>query len=141
MSGGVVQRPVLMSATLAFIMAMQLAGITVDIMDNSATERACQAQVVYGLAGCYLPASDTIILNTRYRWLWPTVVPHEYAHRVTVREHLENELSRYFMDEEHMAESYSVYWNNPAQYRREHPAQAAWFAERFAFVSFSPPGE
>lgn len=116
---------------LPILLALQISGATLMVSVDATIEADCGVEAVYGLAGCYIPASDTIIVNSTYEWLWPETIPHEYAHRTVVREKLLREIPLYFVSEEAMAEEFAVYWHSSGSYSLRQPVQAAWFREHF----------
>ena len=116
---------------LPILLALQLASTSIIVSMDDTIEVDCGIKMDYGLAGCYISSSDTIILNSKYKWLWPETIPHEYAHRTVIKKNLLADVPLHFADSEDMANQFSVYWNNPEAYSVRRPAQAQWFRENF----------
>ena len=51
---------------LPILLALQLTNTPVIVSTDDAIEADCGIKMAYGLAGCYIPSSDTIILNSKY---------------------------------------------------------------------------
>ena len=116
---------------LPILLALQLTNTPVIVSTNETIETDCGIKMAYGLAGCYIPSSDTIILNSKYEWLWRETIPHEYAHRTVIKNNLLNEMQLYFANSEDMANQFATYWNNPEAYSGRRPVEAKWFRENF----------
>ncbi|OGL82704.1 hypothetical protein A3H10_04660 [Candidatus Uhrbacteria bacterium RIFCSPLOWO2_12_FULL_46_10] len=116
---------------LPILLALQLTNTPVIVSTNDSIEADCGIKMAYGLAGCYITSSDTIILNSKYEWLWPETIPHEYAHRTVIKNNLLTEMQLYFANSEDMANQFATYWNNPEAYSVRRPLEAKWFQEHF----------
>ena len=116
---------------LPILLALQLHNTKLVVSSSDMIESDCGIKAVYSLGGCYLPKTDTIIINSKFEWMWHEIIPHEYAHRTVVKENLLNEVPLYFINEEDMAEQFSDYWNNSNVYSQSKPLQAKWFRQNF----------
>ena len=116
---------------LPILLALQLTNTSIIVSMDDSIEADCGIKMAYGLAGCYIPSSDTIILNSKYEWLWSETIPHEYAHRTVIKKNLLADVPLHFADSEDMANQFATYWNNPEAYSVRRPVQAQWFREHF----------
>lgn len=114
---------------LPILLALQFTNTPVIVSADENIQTDCGIQMTYGLAGCYIPSSDIIILNSKYEWLWRETIPHEYAHRTAIKKNLLAEMQLYFTNSEDMANQFVTYWNNPESYSLRRPVQAKWFRE------------
>lgn len=116
---------------LPLLLALQLTNTSIVVSADESIQADCGIKMPYGIAGCYIPSSDTIILNSKYEWLWRETIPHEYAHRTVIKNNLQAEVQEYFANSEDMANQFVTYWNNPEVYSLRRPLQAQWFREHF----------
>lgn len=116
---------------LPILLALQLANTSLIVSADETIQTDCGIKMPYGIAGCYIPSSDTIILNSKYEWLWRETIPHEYAHRTVIKKNLLAEMQLHFANSEDMASQFATYWNNPEAYSMRRPLQAKWFRKHF----------